>query len=104
MRYMILGRTGLKVSELGLGGHEYRRFLNLRHFPGKRKFEEKVSFEELLETQTQRNKLIKRAIDAGVNYFDTTLVEEAQSLGLALEDLGRRRDIYIAACMQTFLF
>jgi aryl-alcohol dehydrogenase-like predicted oxidoreductase len=97
MRHRILGRTGLKVSELGLGGHEYRRFLNPSHFPGKRKFEEKVGLEELLETQTQRNKLIKRAIDAGVNYFDTTLVEEAQSLGLALENLGRRRDVYIAA-------
>ena len=25
MRYRKLGRTGLKVSELGFGGHEYRR-------------------------------------------------------------------------------
>jgi len=27
MKYRVLERTGLTVSEIGLGGHEYRRFL-----------------------------------------------------------------------------
>lgn len=97
MRYRVLGRTGFKVSELGLGGHEYARFLNPIHFPGKRKVEEELRPEELLEGQGLRNRLIERAIDAGVNYFDTTWVEEAQSLGLALKTLGRRNDVFIAA-------
>jgi len=86
MNYRILGRTGLKVSELGLGGHEYRRWL-----PRER------DNKEFLKTQPQRNKLIERAIDAGVNYFDTTFVEEAESLGSAVKALGRREDIYISA-------
>jgi len=97
MRYRVLGRTGLKVSELGLGGHEYERILSAAHFAGKRRFEEPVDFEELLETQGPRNKLINSAIDAGINYFDTGQIEEPQSLGLALETLERRKDIYIAA-------
>lgn len=97
MRYRVLGRTGLKVSELGLGGHEYARFLNPNHFSGKRKLEEKVSIQELLETQEPRNRLIERALDAGVNFFDTGIVEEVQSLGLALKTLGRRKGAYIAA-------
>ena len=82
---------------MGLGGHEYARFLNPYHFPGKRKPEELVGPKELSETQGPRNRLIEKAIDAGVNYFDTGVVEECQSLGLALETLGRRDDVHIAA-------
>lgn len=97
MKYRILGRTGLKVSELGFGGHEYRRWLNTQHFPGE------WNRQEFLKTQPQRNKLIETAIDAGINYFDTTLVEEAKSLGSALNALGRRKDVYMSA-MIVFLF
>lgn len=92
MKYRVLGRTGLKVSELGMGGHEYRRWL-----PGKR------NKEEFLETQPQRNKLIETAVNAGVNYFDTTFVEEAESLGLALKSLGGGEDVHVSV-MTTNLF
>jgi len=88
MRYRFLGRTGLRVSELGLGGHEYRRWL-----PGQR------SEAEFQKTQPQRTILVEKAIDAGVNYFDTTFADEAESLGLALKALGRREDVYISAMM-----
>jgi len=88
MRYRVLGRTGLKVSEFGLGGHEYRRWL-----PGERKRD------EFLKSQPQRTKLVERAIDSGVNYFDTTFVDEAESLGMALKSLDRREDIYISTMM-----
>jgi aryl-alcohol dehydrogenase-like predicted oxidoreductase len=97
LKYRVLGRTGLNVSELGLGGHEYARFLSPYDFPVKRRPEEPVDSGELSRTQGPRNKIIERAIDAGVNYFDTGIVEEPQSLGLALKTLGRRDEVYIAA-------
>lgn len=87
MKYRILGRTGLRVSVIGLGGHEYRRWL-----PGNR------DLEQFVRTQPERNKLVGKAVDAGINYFDTTFVEEAESLGQALKTWGvRRGDIYISA-------
>jgi aryl-alcohol dehydrogenase-like predicted oxidoreductase len=97
MKYRVLGRTGLKVSELGMGGHEYARHLNISHFRGDRALEELLGVDELLETQDPRTNLIKEAIFSGINYFDTTLIEEAQSLGLALEILGKRDEVHLTA-------
>ena len=97
MKYRVLGRTGFKVSELGMGGHEYARHLNLSHFRGDRELEEPVGVNKLLETQDPRTNLIKEAISSGINFFDTTLIEEAQSLGLALETLRKRDDVHLTA-------
>lgn len=80
MRYRVLGRTGLRVSVLGVGGHEYRRWLPRRR-----------NLEEFMRTQPERDRLIERALEAGVNYFDTTHIEEVESLGLALKELDKGR-------------
>ena len=91
MRHRVLGRTRLKVSELGVGGHEYRRPL-----PTTLGRWGEIDLEEFMKNQPERNELIGKAIDAGINYFDATQPEEAKSLGLALKDLGARREVYAA--------
>ncbi len=92
MRYRILGRTKLKISEIGLGGHEYRRPL-----PTTLGRWGELDFEKFTATQPVRNEIVRRAIDLGINYFDTTRMEEAMSLGSALKSLGARENIHIAA-------
>jgi aryl-alcohol dehydrogenase-like predicted oxidoreductase len=96
LKYRVLGRTGLKVSELGFGGHEYRRPL-----PTTLGRWGEIDGEKFTQTQPARNRLIKEAIGAGVNFFDATQPEETKSLGLALKELGAENDIHVAIMILT---
>ena len=94
MKYRVLGRTGLKVSEIGFGAHEYRRPL-----PTTLGEWGEIDSEQFMKTQPPRAGLIKKALDAGVNFFDTTQTEEAKSLGIVLEELGTRDKMHVAAML-----
>ena len=85
MKYRLLGRTGVLVSELCLG---------TMTFGGK-------GFWEVIGSQGQDlvNDLVARALDAGINFIDTANVysfgESETLLGKALQ--GRARDSYVLA-------
>ncbi len=85
MRYRLLGRTGLLVSELCLG---------TMTFGGK-------GFWEVIGQQGQDvvNEIVGRSLDAGINFIDTANVysfgESETLLGQALA--GRPRDSYVLA-------
>src|SRR5437016_6193935 len=70
MEYVNLGSTGLKVSRICLGTMTY----------GSKKWREWVLEEE------QSRPLIRQAIEAGINFFDTA---DMYSLGVSEEILGR---------------
>jgi aryl-alcohol dehydrogenase-like predicted oxidoreductase len=78
MQYRTLGRAGLRVSLLSLGSGGPNRF-------GQKKF--------VLESQIVR--LVHRALDLGINLFDTSAVygESEAILGRALRDVPRDRYI-----------
>ena len=87
MKYNLLGKTGLKVSELCLG---------TMTFGGK-------GFFKVIGSQGQdvANDLISRSVDAGINFIDTAnIYSEGMSeeiTGQALHNLGLRRyDIVLA--------
>jgi aryl-alcohol dehydrogenase-like predicted oxidoreductase len=96
LKYRVLGRTGLRVSELGFGGHEYRRPL-----PTTLGRWGEIDEDKFTQTQPARNQLIKEAIGAGINFFDATQPEETKSLGLALKELGVKNDIHVAIMILT---
>ena len=79
MKYRTLGRTGLRVSEVGFGG------AGIGHVWGE-------------TTDAECIGAIHRALDLGINFFDTSPMygggrsEENLGKGLA----GRRSDAYIA--------
>src|SRR3990172_11369392 len=68
-----LGRTGFEVNVLGLGGHVYP----VGHGP------------DCFKTPDDRAHLIRYLVSSGVNYFDTTYIEEVELLA----DSFRRADI-----------
>jgi aryl-alcohol dehydrogenase-like predicted oxidoreductase len=76
MVYRKLGRTGLIVSEIGLGGH----------CDGPQ-WQEKRSKE-----QWQRDAVFKECLRWGINYFDTNAENERKSLGLALKGMTEIRE------------
>ncbi|MEJ2052682.1 MAG: aldo/keto reductase [Calditrichaceae bacterium] len=84
MKYKKLGRTGLLVSELCFG---------TMTFAGK-------GFWEVVGQQPQdvANKLVGRALDAGINFFDTANVySEGESEKMLGKALGKKRkDVVVA--------
>lgn len=85
MKYRILGRTGLKVSELCLGTMTFGdNFFNIA-----------------VVDQTSANQMVSRAIDAGINFFDTADVysygRSEEVLGQTLKELGISRDQVVLA-------
>jgi aryl-alcohol dehydrogenase-like predicted oxidoreductase len=85
MKYVNLGSTGLKVSRICLGTMTY----------GSKKWREWVLEEE------ESRPFIKRALEAGINFFDTadvySLGVSEEILGRALKDFGPSRDRLIIA-------
>ncbi len=84
MRTNLLGKTGLEISVLGLGGHEYRWL-----------YEGNIVDGHQIRFNPERAKLVARALEKGVNFFDTTFQEEVHSLGHVLRQIGGRDKIYI---------
>jgi aryl-alcohol dehydrogenase-like predicted oxidoreductase len=85
MEYVSFGKTGLRVSRLCLGAMTY----------GSKKWREWVLEEE------ESRPLIRRAIELGINFFDTadmySLGVSEEILGRALRDFGPGRDKVIVA-------
>jgi 1-deoxyxylulose-5-phosphate synthase len=85
MQYVNLGPTGLKVSRICLGTMTY----------GSKKWREWVLEEE------ESRPFIKRALEAGINFFDTadmySLGVSEEIVGRALKDFGPGRDRVVIA-------
>jgi aryl-alcohol dehydrogenase-like predicted oxidoreductase len=85
MRYRTLGHTGLKVSELCLGTMTFGEdFFNIA-----------------VVDQAGANKMVARALEAGLNFFDTADVysfgRSETLLGEAIRDSGVGRDAVVIA-------
>ncbi len=85
MQYVNLGSTGLQVSRLCLGMMTYGS----------------KSWRPWILEQAEARPFLKRALDAGINFFDTadvySLGASEQVLGNLIRDLGANRDNLVIA-------
>jgi predicted aldo/keto reductase-like oxidoreductase len=88
MGYRRLGKTGLMVSEISLGGHWTNR-------QGRRYWLEFANDQVPEDVVKNRTDVVSACIDHGINYLDITTSAECLSYGAALK--GRREKMYIAA-------
>jgi len=88
MRYRRLGKTGLIISEVSLGGHWKNR-------AGERYWDEFTDEQVPSDVTKNRTEVISVCIDAGINYLDIGTAAECLAYGIALK--GRRDKMIIGA-------
>ena len=95
MEFREVGNTGVKLSRVALGGHEYLPNGNSRGFN-----------EDFAKATTpghifpgfggeKRKAVLKAAYDAGVNFFDVTLDSEKEALGRNLAEMPPPYEVYV---------
>lgn len=82
VEYTVLGKTGEKVSRIGLGAWEFSEAWGLTDYE-------------------KAKSVVKRALELGINFFDTAMVYgngfSEKTLGSALRELGAKRDEIIVS-------
>lgn len=82
----MLGKTGLKVSEIGIGGHSWA----YKQVPDGKGGLRRPTVEEAM-------RMIGDAMDKGVNFLDScTALEESSTPGEALKRLGARDKVLVS--------
>ena len=92
MRYRRLGKTGLTISEVSLGGHWRAPW---RDRSGGWWWGKFVKEEVPADVARNRTEVVSKAIDCGMNYLDITGAEECLCYGAALK--GRRAKMIVGA-------
>src|SRR5262245_647466 len=95
VRYREIGASGIKLSVLGLGGHEYLPDGRLRGF--QEDFPRAITPGHLFPDfgQEQRRRVVKLAYDLGINFYDVTQDSEKEALGRNLREMPPPFDVYV---------
>ena len=95
MEYIALGSTGLKISRLGMGGHEYLPNGKSRGFNEdfSRSTTPGVIFEGF--GAENRMKVLQESYDLGINFYDVTQDSEKEALGRNFKQMPPPYEVYI---------
>lgn len=95
MEYRELGKTGLWLSRLGLGGHEFLRDGSSRGF--NEDYRRATTVGVLFEGfgGEKRRSVVRAAHEAGINFFDLTIDSEKEAFARNISEEPPPRDIYV---------
>lgn len=94
MEYRRLGRTGLMVSAVSMGGHWKRVGIHLKgNFTGEGYLKNDMASLNHPGFLQNRHAVVSRAIEAGINYIDACSGPEVMAYSTVLK--GRRHKVYL---------
>lgn len=95
MKYRKFGNTDIELSVIGLGGHEFYPNGKIKGFSDDPK--RAVIAGEIFPGfgGDDRKTLVKRALDAGINFFDLTIDSEKEAMGRVLKELAPSQEIFL---------
>lgn len=95
MIYREFGLTGIKLSVIGLGGHEYLPDGKSRGFNEDRQAAVRPGYKGKNYGNKKRLAILSEALERGINLFDVTIDPEKEALGRNLREIKPSTEIYI---------
>ena len=104
MKYKKLGKTGIDVSMISMGGHEYLPNNLSRGF--NEDFEKAITPGYIFPGfgGENRKQILRTAFDLGINFYDVTHDSEKEALGRNLQELKPSFPVYVQTRPEGFVY